>query len=243
MSQTLKIDFLSIKRHWLCQTLCRYDTAAFLGCIGFFIIWPNFDLKVSSLFYNKETTVFFWKHHIIADFIYSLTHLIGTILIVGLPLLIALSWIIKRDYLIKTRPILIFLLCACILGPVLMVNAVLKDNWGRPRPHQVLEFGGDRPYQAAFYPTFENREGHSFVSGHASVGFVFFSLALLARNRRWLLLPVLAGGVIGAGRIVQGGHFFSDVIFSGWVVWYCSILLFTVFYKLKLFPETILASE
>ena len=128
MLQTLKIDFLSIKRHWLCQTLFRNDTAAFLSSICFFIIWPDFDLKVSSLFYNKETAVFFWKNHVIADLIYSLTQLIGTILIVSLPLLIALSWIIKRDYLIKTRPILIFLLCVCILGPVLMVNAVLKDN-------------------------------------------------------------------------------------------------------------------
>lgn len=233
----MKIDFPAIKRHWLCLTLCRYDTAAFLSCIFFFIIWPDFDLKVSSLFYSKEANVFFWKHHVIADFIYSLTQLIGTIMIVGLPLLIALSWIMKRDYLIRTRPILIYLLCACILGPSLMVNAVLKDNWGRPRPNQVIEFGGDKHYQAALYPSFENKKGHSFVSGHASVGFVFFSLALLARNRRWLLLPILAGAVIGAVRIIQGGHFFSDVIFSGWVVWYCSLLLYAVFNKLKLFPE------
>ena len=229
----------TIKPQWLRQILCRYDTAAFLSCIGFFLIWPDFDLKVSALFFDQEAAVFFWKNHVIADLIYSLTQLVGATIILGLPLLIALSWIIRKDGLIKTRPALIYLLCAAILGPALMVNAVLKDNWGRPRPRQVLEFGGDRQYQAALYPTFENRKGHSFVSGHASVGFTFFSLALLARNRRWLLLPILAGGVIGAGRIVQGGHFLSDVIFSGWVVWYCSILLLNVFYKLKLFPEKV----
>jgi len=243
MSQNLKTVFLTIKRHWLGQILCRYDTAAFLSCIFFFMVWPDFDLKVSALFYDQETNLFFWKNHVIVVFIYSLTQLLGATMIVGLPLLFALSWIIKSDGLIKSRPALIFLFCSCILGPVLMVNAVLKDNWGRPRPHQVLELGGNKQYQAAFYPTFEDKKGHSFVSGHASVGFAFFSLALLARNRRWLLLPILAGGIIGAGRMVQGGHFLSDVIFSGWVVWYCSILLFTVFYKLKLFPERIPVPE
>jgi lipid A 4'-phosphatase len=34
-----------------------------------------------------------------------------------------------------------------------------------------------------------------------------------------MLLGVLAGSAIGWMRIAQGGHFLSDVVFAGWVIW------------------------
>jgi lipid A 4'-phosphatase len=93
----------------------------------------------------------------------------------------------------------------------------------------VQEFGGDRAFLSPFAPEAGQVDGHSFVSGHASVGFYFFGFALLSRRRRWLLLPVIAGSVIGATRIAQGGHFASDVLFSGWVEWYFTIFLYALF--------------
>ena len=34
-----------------------------------------------------------------------------------------------------------------------------------------------------------------------------------------------AGAAIGAVRVAQGGHFFSDVVFSGWAVWLTYLLI------------------
>lgn len=116
-----------------------------------------------------------------------------------------------------------------------MVNLVLKDNWGRPRPRQVIEFGGEHDYRSPFDPSFVRKSGSSFVCGDASVDFSFFSLALFLRKRKWLWLSGIAGTVIGFSRIVQGAHFFSDVLFSGWVVWFCSIILHTLFFEYKPF--------
>ncbi len=230
------LDSKAATRQGLLRLLFRFDVAAFLACVCFFLIWPRFDLYVSQYFFDNGQG-FIWEHHIIAKSIYKLTHFIGATMLIGLPILIAACWIVKNDYLIKRRNIFIFLLSACILGPGLMVNLVLKDNWGRPRPRQIIEFQGDRQYEPPFSPSFECQRCHSFVSGHASVGFFFFSVALLVGKRRWLLLPVIAGTVIGIGRMVQGGHFFSDVLFSGWVVWFCSIILYKVFVEFSLLQK------
>lgn len=221
------------------RTLVRFDVIAFLACIAFFLIWPDFDLKISGLFFDAGEGGFFWKHHILAETIYRLTDIVGATLVIGLPLLLIASYLIKKDALIQRRRAIIFLLAVCIVGPGLMVNLVLKNNWERPRPRQVIEFGGEQQYQPAFAPAFTCKKCYSFVSGHASVGFFFFALALLTRNRKWIWLPLLAGAVIGGTRVVQGAHFFSDVIFSGWVVWFCSLLLYQYIFNYKKTERTI----
>jgi lipid A 4'-phosphatase len=61
----------------------------------------------------------------------------------------------------------------------------------------------------------------SFPSGHAALGFWTLSLALLAprRHRRSAVGAALAFGLfMGVVRIAQGGHFLSDVAYSGLIV-------------------------
>jgi lipid A 4'-phosphatase len=65
----------------------------------------------------------------------------------------------------------IFLLLSVVIGPGLLVNTVFKDHWGRPRPRDVVEFGGPLHYRPAPLPGGEG--GASFPCGHCSVGFLF----------------------------------------------------------------------
>ena len=37
-------------------------------------------------------------------------------------------------------------------------------------------------------------------------------------RRRWFLIGTVAGAVVGLGRIMQGGHFLSDIIFAFYAV-------------------------
>lgn len=132
------------------------------------------------------------------------------------------------------RPSL-FLFLLLAIGPGLLVNSVFKENWGRPRPRQVVEFGGDMP----FLPVWQKGvagEGNSFASGHASIG--FYTLApffvLRRRNRFWARVALAAGmtygALMGAGRMVQGGHFFSDVVWAWGFVFLSGV---TLYYLLK----------
>ena len=132
------------------------------------------------------------------------------------------------------RKMAIYLIAVMIIGPGLLVNTLLKDRWGRPRPRDVVEFGGKYAYEAPLQidPT---SPGKSFPCGHATMGFFFFAPAFLLRKWRRkssrsslasssysLALAWFAGlfGIlIGIARMAQGGHFASDVVWAGTLVW------------------------
>lgn len=113
-------------------------------------------------------------------------------------------------------------LCAALLGPGLVIEGVFKNTMGRPRPVQTEPFGGVEAFKGPFERG-SNPEAHrSFCSSHAAAGFALMGLGLTCAptwRRRWFLIGLVGGAVIGAGRIMQGGHFLSDVIFSFYSVW------------------------
>ena len=113
------------------------------------------------------------------------------------------------------------MVAALALGPGLVINTLLKDNWGRPRPSTIVEFFGTNHYVPPLLPSDQCPENCSFPSGHAALGFWLVAFAFVAppRWRRPAVLAALAfGGFVGAVRIAQGGHFLSDVVFSGVIV-------------------------
>jgi lipid A 4'-phosphatase len=113
-------------------------------------------------------------------------------------------------------------LLALALGPGLVVNGVLKEHWGRPRPQQIVQFGGTASFVPALWPSRQCTHNCSFVSGHAAAGFFLITGAWIwpRRRRAWLIVGIGAGGLIGLARIVQGGHFLSDVLGALLVVWF-----------------------
>lgn len=124
----------------------------------------------------------------------------------------------------------LLLLLLLALGPGLLVNSAFKDHWGRSRPKQVKEFGGPLPYVKVWDRGVPG-VGKSFPSGHASIG--FFTIApyfVLRRRRRRLGTGFLIGGTLygllmGCGRMVQGGHFPSDVLWAWGMVYLPGLLL------------------
>lgn len=136
----------------------------------------------------------------------------------------------------KYRRAAIFLPLFLATGPGLIVNACLKDHWARPRPCQIHEFGGVFTFQQPWQPgdpheSIPGTKKPSFPSGHAAMGFFMIApwFILRAKKRRWAALW-LAGGLafgalIGAARISQGGHFLSDILWSGTVVYLTGLVL------------------
>jgi len=123
----------------------------------------------------------------------------------------------KSVPLVASNRVIIFLLFTLGIGPGLIVNAVLKDHWGRARPFQVTEFGGNRQFTAAFVVSDQCPTNCSFVSGDASLGYFGLAFFFITRRRRTFVAgaAILAGTLLGLVRMAQGAHFLSDVIFSG----------------------------
>jgi lipid A 4'-phosphatase len=143
------------------------------------------------------------------------------------------------------RKCAIFFLLLLLLGPGLLVNAVFKDHWGRPRPRQMQLFGGDRCYHQV-WERGEGGKGKSFPSGHASAAFYLIApYFVLRRSSRSRGLIALGGGMaygvlMGIARMVQGGHFPSDVVWAGGLVYLVGV---TLYYLLGLHRETLLAAR
>lgn len=136
-------------------------------------------------------------------------------------------WTRLRSY----RQASLFLLLVYLLGPGLLVNGILKTHWDRPRPVDVVDFGGARPFVSLSTPSFNGPEGRSFPSGHASVAFYLASPWFLLRSTRrraarlWLGAGLAYGGLVSLTRMVQGAHFLSDVLWSWGIVHLLGLLL------------------
>ena len=109
-------------------------------------------------------------------------------------------------------------LAVLLLGPVLTVNVVFKEVWGRARPSHTQPFGGSKMFTPAWQFSTACAKNCSFISGEAAGGFWFLSPALAVRERpqrRRAVRAALAWGTLmSAVRMAAGGHFFSDVLLA-----------------------------
>jgi len=139
-----------------------------------------------------------------------------------LPALLVLMGSTRYPKLWVHRPVALFIVLCFALGPGLTVNMIFKDHWGRPRPRQVVELGGNQTYLPPLAPG-EPGKGKSFPCGHSSVGFTYAAAFFIFRERRprlaFLMLTggLILGGMMGIGRMAAGGHFFSDVLWSAYL--------------------------
>ncbi len=191
-----------------------------------FVFFPQIDLFISSLFYDGSG--FPIKGSLFESIFY---YSIKPVVITATLSVIALFFynlFKKKELFGLNKRVFIYLILVLGIAPGLVVNGMLKDNWGRARPNQVIEFGGDKKFTPAFIKS--DQEGYSFSSGHAAAAFSFMGFALLAKNRRkmWLSLAIAYGVLMSIARVSAGGHFFSDVVTSFFIVYIAT----HIFYKL-----------
>lgn len=130
----------------------------------------------------------------------------------------------------RHRRAALFLVLVVTLGPGLLVNVVLKDHYGRPRPREVQALGGQLPFLPVWVPG-PDRQAKSFPCGHCSMGFYLAVPYLLLKRRRraaaWAFAAagIGMGGLLGAARMMAGGHFLSDVVWAGGLTWLVALAL------------------
>ncbi|MEI8021382.1 MAG: phosphatase PAP2 family protein [Schlesneria sp.] len=131
----------------------------------------------------------------------------------------------------RTRRCGAFLALLLLIGPGILVNASLKSLWGRPRPLQCQEFGGEMKFLPVGEWAKRSFPNSSFPSGHASVAFFLMGLGFVISPRRpWLRRGCFIGGMayglaMGFTRVLQGGHFLSDVLWAGAIVYFVGTAL------------------
>jgi lipid A 4'-phosphatase len=207
----------------LCIPLAVWAVMAAVALLLY--LFPQTDVAVSSFFYTpgegflQEGTPwerFFYKS---VPFVLIVIYLVAV-----------LFWLYNRkthrNLLAFNGRKLLYLLLVPALGSGLIVNLLLKENWGRPRPDQTTLFGSEREFTPAF--VMSGQRGKSFSSGHTSGAFALLALIFLARrHRKTVAAAVLAYGAgVSLARIAAGGHFFSDVLVSIFIMYIVSAVLY-----------------
>lgn len=193
-----------------------------------FLVWlTDADLRVARAVYEPEKIWpglgrFPW------DLLYNYAS-VPAFLLAGTACAILLAGFVGRQ-LAGLRKQSLFFLLMFALGPGLVVNVLLKENLGRARPGDVHEFGGDFRFTQFWQPG-TSTLNKSFPSGHAAVAFYVIAPWFVLRRRKtgqaycWLAGGLGYGTLVGAGRILQGGHFLSDVLWSAGLVYLSGELL------------------
>jgi lipid A 4'-phosphatase len=184
---------------------------------AFFLAFPRLDIAIINPFFNGQQFIGkgFWLSETLAD--------MAGVFVAAL--LLWPAWQYWRGKYSKQQ--ILIAIGTVLLGAGLLVNAVFKDNWGRARPKHVLEFGGQKNYTPPLQPANQCTRNCSFTSGDASVGFCLYAYCFMfpAKRRQWFLAGTLAGLGLGVGRMSLGAHFFSDVLYSGLLVYLAAIVL------------------
>jgi membrane-associated PAP2 superfamily phosphatase len=198
-----------------------------------FAVAPGLDLAVASFFHDVEIQKAMPRLYRAIEVARAFEPAVTTLAIAPAIVAVTVKMFWPKRRTVMSGRAALFLILTLVLGPGLLVNAVLKDHWSRPRPGMVTEFGGTMPFKPWWDPRGACRANCSFVSGETS------SAVWLAAPA--LLVPVpwryaALGGVavyacaIAFMRLLFGGHFLSDVIFAaiftGLVIWTVHGLLF-----------------
>jgi lipid A 4'-phosphatase len=198
-----------------------------------FAVDPSLDLQVASFFRNLVAQPEFRR----LDRLVETVRQIGPLVIIA-AIVPAVAAIVMKIFRPMRPPLMssraaLFLVVSLTLGPGLLVNGVLKEGWGRPRPGMVTQFGGDYTFMPWWDPRGTCDSNCSFVSGETSSAVWMTAPAMLAPAPwRYVALGVagLYGVAVASIRMLAGGHFLSDVIFAaiftGLVIWIVHGFLF-----------------
>jgi len=207
-----------------------YIWLAFFMCSAFFIFYPKIDITVSSLFYQDG---FYLRGSFFERFFYRSVPIVVSVLTIGSLSLFTYNYFNKKNILGIDKKTIIYIVLVLALAPGLIVNSLFKEEWGRARPMDIVEFGSTKTFTPAFI--LSDQGGNSFSSGHGAAAFSVLGFALLARKRRqlWISLALSYGVAVSFARIIGGGHFFSDNVTSFFIVYITTYALYGYFIEKK----------
>lgn len=227
-------NFNSRLRHAARLTAARfpvYIPLAVLALATLVLAFTNLDLQASSYFYNFQTEQWPLSDKNPWEFIDQWFVFPGFLLGVSSIILSSYGLFWKKwnqwtqgAFLVST----VFL-----IGPGFLVNGTMKPGFSRPRPREVTQMGGEQAYQPVFGFGEKTNFNASFPSGHASIGFFLIAPAFLFRRKHLarnsiLICGLAVGCIMSASRIVQGGHYLSDVIWSLGIIYFTAWAILTL---------------
>ena len=188
----------------------------------FFALFPSADIAVSRLFYDEGTCGSAAlcggfprgadpAYEAVRQLLYGMPYGVLTVIL----MFNSAVFIWYQISLWRDLPVVTALVSCMLIGPLFIVNVVLKEHVLRSRPRDVTIFGGDLPFVPVGQVEGMCSGNCSFVSGEAAIAPIMM-LSVLLFPKAWqkpAFFVLLPASLLMAGlRLVTGAHYVSDVV-------------------------------
>jgi len=195
-----------------------------------FLAFPQLDIAVSRLFYDPASG-FLDRRFAFVEFVRDAGRLLEWAFAMAVLLPLPLKVVLPQLRLPIRPRMTLFVLISFALGPGLIVNGILKDHWGRARPRQILDLGGDAAFTPVWWLSDQCQRNCSFVSGEGASAFWLMAVVFLVpKEWKWPvgIVTLAFAAIVSLARIMAGGHFLSDVL----IVWPLVLLVLLLCHRL-----------
>ena len=214
-------------RRWL-----RRDIVVAFVTLMLLLVWDasGADQPLTRLFGNAAG--FAWRNHWLFERVLhdgAAVCLQAVFVVLGLNVLFPLPVIGAMPRSLRLRWWLMSLLCALVIS-LLKRYSLVSCPWS------LSEFGGSAHALAhgsfaAWWGVGDGGPGRCFPAGHVSNSFALVGGALALRavsmraSRLWLAAVCVLGLVLGLTQLLRGAHFASHSLWTAWICWSLSVLL------------------
>lgn len=223
----LPVPALDASRRWL----LAQSALLFLGALLLYGTFERTDLdrRLAHALFDAELGLFPLRHSWFLEAVMHKAAKQATYVLVAASLYLCwqgwrgrLAWLPARNAL----------LAAIGMLAIPLATSTAKLLTARYCPWDLVDFGGYAPYLGLFEAAPPGlKAGQCFPAGHASTGFLWIVWAValkpagLRAARAALVAGLLAGGVLGTARMLQGAHFLSHTLWTLWLAWAVSVSL------------------
>ena len=172
-----------------------------------FGLYPQLDVMISAPFHDVSVNGSAFGTRIYTPLLLArdIGLWISTAIIVPVVAALVIKLLFPRRELLVSGRAVLFLITTLALGPGLLVNVTLKNHWGRPRPIEVTQFGGEKQFVAWWDPRGTCDGNCSFVSGDVSGAIWTVAPAALVPPP-WRALAYGGALALGTGMAVAAHH-------------------------------------
>lgn len=202
--------------------------------------FTNLDLYLSQMFFDAQSSAWpyydtFWTKQV--GYLWPKYALI----LYGLSLMCLLVLSFKNSYWQAKRMTIVFLLLSIILVPTEI--SLLKHTFHKPRPEQIVEFGGIMQHVKLLEFTQDQPSASNWPGGHASGGAALVSLYFIGKqaSKFWgkagLAFGVLSSQIMGFVQVLRGQHFLSHNLWTLWFAWLTVVIIYFLLFDNKSFAK------
>ena len=200
-----------------------------------FFLFPSLDITVSGLFFGQDGKFIATESDWFIYFIRKMLLPLLALLVFFVPIAAVIKQIYFKEKILNI-PVRewVYLFSCLIVGTGVVVNSIFKNLWGRARPNDTIQFGGQEPFTIPWLNVDYCNTNCSFVSGDVSFFTLSLALLIIFNKTSWNTFAYAAILLISLLRIMEGDHFLSDTVMSFIITYVIIIGLKDIF---KNFPE------